>query len=85
MTAHQLARLLLAGPDNNVYLCPTVAPVDAIEQCPGDPFYALDPYITIHSACKYPADHGQTTIPEFSGYCYNHSSYYCGCMKEKTA
>lgn len=46
MTAHQLAKLLLNGPDDEVYLSPNVAPVYAIEQCPGDGDW-VDPYIVI--------------------------------------
>lgn len=57
MTAHQLAALLLAGPDDEVFLCATVQSVDAVETCPGDPNW-LDPYITLHSACRYPNGHG---------------------------
>jgi hypothetical protein len=51
--------------DMPVYLCPNVQPVDAVEFCPGDPAYGLDPYITIHSDCRYP-NHGQQTLDEAS-------------------
>lgn len=56
MTAHQLANLLLAGPNNEVFLCPNVQPVDGVEQCPGGEW--LDAYIVLHSACRYPEGHG---------------------------
>lgn len=46
MTAHQLAALLLAGPDDEVFLAPNVAPVDAVEQCPGEQSW-VDPYIVL--------------------------------------
>ena len=60
MTARQLIAALLTQTggdvDREVYLCPNVLPVDAVEFCPGDPTYDLKPYITLHSACRYPAE-----------------------------
>lgn len=50
MTAHQLAHLLLAGPDDEVFMSPTVQAVDAVERCPGDPVYALAPYVVLRGA-----------------------------------
>lgn len=38
--------------DDEVYLCPNVQPVDAVESCPGDATWGLDPYVTLHSACR---------------------------------
>lgn len=53
MTAHQLAHLLLAGPDVEVVTCPTAEPVDAVEQCPGDFLADLGPYCVVHnSRCR---------------------------------
>lgn len=87
MTVAELIALLqdTGDYDVEVFLCPNVMSVDAVEQCPGDLAYGLAPYITLHSACRYPADHGKDTIPEFGGYCYNHSSYYCGCIRLASA
>lgn len=33
--------------DAEVFLHPTVQPVDAVERCPGDPTYALKPYVVL--------------------------------------
>lgn len=68
MTVRQLIAALLANCeedfDRQVYLCPNVQAVDAVESCPGDPLYDLNPYVTLHSACRYPAGHGQLTLDE---------------------
>jgi len=59
MTVRQLIAALLAHADGDVdrevYLCPNVQAVDAVELCPGDEHLA--PYVVLHSACKYPKDH----------------------------
>lgn len=54
MKVRDLIAALLATEryDDEVFLCPNVRPVDAVEQCPGDPAYALAPYITLHSDCR---------------------------------
>ena len=61
MTVRQLIAALLAHADEDfdreVYLCPNVQPVDAVETCPGDERWGLAPYVTLHSACKYPSEH----------------------------
>lgn len=53
-----IAALQNENPDADVYLCPTVEAVDAVQSCPGDPLYDLKPYVTLHGACRYPAEHG---------------------------
>lgn len=68
MTVRQLIAALLANCDENfdaeVFLCPNVQAVDAVESCPGNPMYGLQPYITLHSACRYPAGHGQQSLQD---------------------
>lgn len=70
MNVRQLIAALLANCNEDfnqeIYLCPNVQAVDAVESCPGDPTFGLAPYLTLHSACKYPADHGQLSLDETS-------------------
>jgi hypothetical protein len=53
-----ITALLGENPDAEVFLCPNVAPVDAVQSCAGDPLYDLKPYLVLHSACRYPQGHG---------------------------
>lgn len=50
-----IVALLGEDPDAEVFLCPTVQAVDAIQACPGDPLYDLKPYCVLHSGCGHPA------------------------------
>lgn len=70
MNVRELVAALLANCDEDfdreVFLCPNVQTISAVEACPGDTTWGLDPYVTLHSACKYPADHAQLTLDEAS-------------------
>lgn len=50
-----IALLATENPDADVYMCPTVQAVDAVQACPGDPLYDLKPYCVLHSGCGHPA------------------------------
>lgn len=58
-----IALLQECNSEHEIFLCATVQPVDAVEQCPGDQW--LDPYIVIHSDCAHPKTTIQAADSEF--------------------